>query len=71
MDKINEYLGKLPAVPHCGLVLLATVGGLFVASKLFSYLRLVLGSFILPGTNVCRARARHPLLLPLTPLDKC
>ncbi|KAJ4153525.1 hypothetical protein LMH87_010009 [Akanthomyces muscarius] len=52
MDKINQHLGSLPAMPHCGLVLLATVGGLFVASKLFSYLRLVLGSFILPGTNL-------------------
>lgn len=52
MDKIREYLGEVPAMPHCGLVLLATVGGLFVATKLFSYLRLVLGSFILPGTNV-------------------
>ncbi|KAM3436236.1 hypothetical protein NHJ13734_005176 [Beauveria thailandica] len=52
MDKINQQLGNLPAMPHCGLVLLATVGGLFVASKLFSYLRLVLGSFFLPGTNL-------------------
>ncbi|OAA58341.1 NAD(P)-binding domain protein [Cordyceps fumosorosea ARSEF 2679] len=52
MDKVNQLLGKLPAMPHCGLVLLATIGGLFVASKLFSYLRLVLGSFILPGTNL-------------------
>lgn len=61
MDKVNQLLGKLPAMPHCGLVLLATIGGLFVASKLFSYLRLVLGSFILPGTNVRRV----PRLLPL------
>ncbi|KAJ2977809.1 hypothetical protein NQ176_g4161 [Zarea fungicola] len=52
MDKLHAICNQLPAVPQCGLVLLATVGGLFVASKLFSYLRLVLGSFILPGTNL-------------------
>lgn len=52
MDKIQEHLGKLPAMPHCGLQILAAIGGLFVASKLFSYLRLVLGSFVLPGTSV-------------------
>lgn len=57
MDKLHAICNQLPAVPQCGLVLLATVGGLFVASKLFSYLRLVLGSFILPGTNVCRCAA--------------
>lgn len=62
MDKINQHLGSFSAVPHSALVLLATVGGLFVASKLFSYLRLVLGSFILPGTNVrCAPHLRPPL----------
>lgn len=51
MDSITKYTQDL-RIPQPVLFALASVGSLFIAGKLFSFLRLVLSAFLLPGTNV-------------------
>lgn len=57
MDKITEYVKRAPEVPQPMQWALAGVGAIFVFSKLWSFLTLVLSSFVLPGTNVSRTLA--------------
>ncbi|KAK5991338.1 Very-long-chain 3-oxoacyl-CoA reductase [Cladobotryum mycophilum] len=52
MDSINEFLKNAPPVPQPIQWALAGIGALFLGSKLFSYLKLVLSAFLLPGTNL-------------------
>lgn len=56
MDKISELLGSVPQPLQWAL---AGVGGLYVSSKLFGYLQLVLNLFVLSGTNVSAVRPRY------------
>ncbi|KAH6605350.1 hypothetical protein Trco_007057 [Trichoderma cornu-damae] len=49
MESIASFLENVPQALQWAL---AGVGALFLGSKLFSYLSLVLGSFLLPGTNL-------------------
>ncbi|KAM4058952.1 short chain dehydrogenase [Hirsutella rhossiliensis] len=52
MEKIQQYLAQLPPVPQSAQWVLAGVGALCLASKLLSYLRLVLSAFVLSGVNL-------------------
>lgn len=54
MDAVTNLLHRAPPVPQTVQVAFAAVGALFLGSKLFSYLRLFLSSFVLGGTNVRR-----------------
>lgn len=49
MDAVKHYLEELPP---SALYLLSGIGALVVATKLISYLKLVLSAFVLPGVNV-------------------
>lgn len=49
MESITNFLEK---VPQSVQLALAGIGALYLGSKFFSYLQLILSSFLLPGTNV-------------------
>ncbi|TQS32042.1 hypothetical protein Golomagni_07656, partial [Golovinomyces magnicellulatus] len=51
MDAVKNYFEQLPP---SALYLLAVIGALAAASKLWSYLQLILGAFILPGTSLSK-----------------
>jgi 17beta-estradiol 17-dehydrogenase / very-long-chain 3-oxoacyl-CoA reductase len=53
MDAVNELLQRVPQAVQLGLI---AVGALFLGSKLLSFLRLVLNSFVLSGVNVSLMR---------------
>lgn len=57
MDKVTEYLKQAPQVPQPLQWALAGLGAVVAFSKLWSFLTLVLSSFVLPGTNVSRIQA--------------
>lgn len=63
MERVQEYLAQLPPVPKSAQLALACVGALWLASKLLSYLRLVLSTFVLSGVNVGLFRPVCLLLL--------
>ena len=52
MESITSFLEKVPQPVQLAL---AGIGALYLGSKFFSYLQLVLSSFLLPGTNVRNA----------------
>ncbi|KAL6883007.1 hypothetical protein HDV57DRAFT_495181 [Trichoderma longibrachiatum] len=49
MESITNFLEK---VPQSVQLALAGIGALYLGSKFFSYLQLILSSFLLPGTNL-------------------
>ncbi len=49
MDVLSEAIAATPEPVKVGF---GAVGALFVASKVFSFLRMFLNVFLLPGTNV-------------------
>ncbi|KAH7324643.1 hypothetical protein B0I35DRAFT_349644 [Stachybotrys elegans] len=49
MDSVQKFLEAVPQPVFLGL---ASVGALFLGSKLFSYLQLLLNAFVLSGTNL-------------------
>lgn len=53
MASVASFVENVPQPVQWAL---AGIGALYLGSKFFGYLRLVLGSFLLPGTNV-RERA--------------
>ncbi|PHH91195.1 hypothetical protein CDD83_1381 [Cordyceps sp. RAO-2017] len=54
MEQVQEYLRQLPAVPQPAQWALAGIGALWLASKLLSYLQLVLSAFVFSGTDLRR-----------------
>lgn len=55
MESVKSFLENVPQPVQWAL---AGIGALYLGSKFFSYLQLVLSSFLLPGTSVS-----EPLLL--------
>lgn len=49
MDAVSDFIQRVPQAVQWGF---AGVGALFLGSKIFSYLRLLLNVFVLSGTNV-------------------
>lgn len=52
MDAAQGLLAQLPSLPQAAQWALAGIGATWLASKLLSYLRLVLSAFVLGGVNV-------------------
>ncbi|CEJ89994.1 Putative Very-long-chain 3-oxoacyl-CoA reductase [[Torrubiella] hemipterigena] len=52
MNAITNHFSNGPVIPQSVQLALAGVGSLFLATKLWSYLQLVLSAFLLPGTNL-------------------
>lgn len=61
MEKAHDHPAQLPLVPSSAQWALAVVGALWLASKLLSYLRLVLSAFVLSGVNARFASSLIPL----------
>jgi 17beta-estradiol 17-dehydrogenase / very-long-chain 3-oxoacyl-CoA reductase len=57
MDSAIGLLQRLPQAVQLGLI---AVGALFVGSKVLSFLRLVLNTFVLSGVNVSLDPASWP-----------
>ncbi|KOS20449.1 Very-long-chain 3-oxoacyl-CoA reductase [Escovopsis weberi] len=52
MEFITQFLESAPPVPQSAQLLLGGIGAVVLASKLLSYLSLLLNAFLLPGTNL-------------------
>lgn len=62
MDSAIGFLQRVPQAVQLGLI---AIGALFVGSKVLSFLRLVLNTFVLSGVNV----SFEPSALSLVPPD--
>ena len=57
LSKFTDYVSQLtlnvaPGAPSIGAVILLTTGGLFIACKALTFLRVLASLFILPGKPV-------------------
>lgn len=54
LECLSQWPAHLPAgLPAVGALLLLATGGLVVACKVWSFLRVLLSLFVLPGKPVC------------------